>query len=748
MKTPRPYQKEAIDAVVKGFETADRGQLIMACGTGKTLCSLWIYERISPNHTLVLVPSLQLLKQIKNEWLNNLQETVPYLCVCSDQTINFDNDEILYDISDIDSNVTTDPIKIYNFLINNKRTIIFSTYHSLEKIIISLDKNKFNFDFAICDEAHRTASPELGNFTLVHNDDLLPVKKRLYMTATPKIWNQTRKKMAKKEEIVYVSSMDNPSIFGYEFYNLSYKQAIDLNLLVNYKIVAVGINDNSIKQLLNDCKYYDINTPVSDYINNFALNKFIQEYNPNHTISFHANVLSAISFTERHKLFLNNNNIFHINGTYNSEKREKIFKEFLKKKNSIITNARCLGEGVDLPDVDAIYFSDPKKSKVEIIQAIGRALRLSTNKKICYIVIPLYHSSERDLKNSIDDSNFKEIINVLRCLSSYDDKINDSIRNIRTYNRDRKHNLISTLNIEIIDDNKIQYENYLHNEIINNYVLPWRKFENAREYVRGLGLKNQNEWKEFSKSSERPKDIPTNPYGVYKNSGYIGTGDWLGTFSSRPPILNRDDYLTYEEAKKIVHKLLLKSSYEWRKNSNLIPENIPIYPHTFYKLHGWNGWIDFLGSNNLRKNRGSDIITFEEARKFVRTLNINSVKEWRSACKNNIIPKNIPSGASEVYKNAGWTSWPDFLGNNNTTPSRGGFLTYHDALQFALSCKFTSVKQWKTLSKNKLLPKGIPANPDKVYLNQGWESWLKFLGHNDSRGQNRKKSSSKDDSQK
>ncbi len=179
-KIPRDYQIQAIEAVINGFKTSDRGQLIMPCGSGKTFLSMWVHEKLNSSLTLVLLPSLALLRQTKNEWMDNLKVVPPYLCVCSENSIDSDTDELQLNKSEIGDNVSSDPHEISLFLKSHSKSIIFSTYQSLDKIIFATKDSNFEFDLTLCDEAHKTAAPEKGFFTLIHDNALLASKKRLY----------------------------------------------------------------------------------------------------------------------------------------------------------------------------------------------------------------------------------------------------------------------------------------------------------------------------------------------------------------------------------------------------------------------------------------------------------------------------------------------------------------------------------------------------------------------------------------
>ncbi|HEX4045152.1 MAG TPA: DEAD/DEAH box helicase family protein, partial [Gammaproteobacteria bacterium] len=431
IKTPRKYQQKATQDVINGFQNGDRGQLILPCGAGKTLVSLWIKERLQSKHTLVLVPSLALLRQIKNEWAVNNNRSIPYICVCSEKDINKEKDSAVVHVYEIGGKVSTNPEEIIDFFSTHHETIVYCTYQSLEVVCKAIKNSPFSFDLAICDEAHKTSG---GNFGLIHFDTNILVKKRLYMTATPRILSDNLKSQLCNEAINYIHDMSNPLVFGPEFHRMSFKQAIDKRILVDYKIIAIGINDKEMEAAINQRKYISDNETIDEIANNYALEKFMQEQNAKHAITFHSSVKKAEAFKIRHQKLYPEIKIFHVNGSQTTNERSKILDDFKNQKRSIITNARCLTEGIDVPAVDVIYFCDPKNSKVDIVQAVGRALRKTANKdkKLGYIVIPIFHKDKNNIEEAVDSSVFSNLIKVIRALSCHDKILVDEINKIKS----------------------------------------------------------------------------------------------------------------------------------------------------------------------------------------------------------------------------------------------------------------------------------------------------------------------------
>src|SRR5262249_1156465 len=243
---PRPHQIEAVANVISGFQTANRGQLIMACSTGKTFVCLWVKEKLKAKRTLVLVPSLGLLSQILNDWTFPAREQFDALCVCSDQTVNRkDEDEPISLVADLAFPVSNDVLEITDFLRRNTDQVIFSTYQS-SPLIAQAQKNTDtpHFDLVIADEAHRCAGKPYSSFGTVLDGELIKSDRRLFATATPRIYTTGVKKAA-DEFGVEVIDMSDEKRFGQRFHTLSFFEAINRkpNLLTDYRVVIVGVDD-------------------------------------------------------------------------------------------------------------------------------------------------------------------------------------------------------------------------------------------------------------------------------------------------------------------------------------------------------------------------------------------------------------------------------------------------------------------------------------------------------------------------
>ncbi len=431
---PRDYQLQAIKDVEDGFKGSSRGQLILPCGAGKTFTSLWIKEKINAKHTLVLVPSLALLRQVKNEWHSQQKNWFPYLCVCSEKDIDSSKDSVVVHSYEIGGNVTTSPEVIRDFLKSHNKSIIYSTYQSLEAIITATKDLNFEFDLAICDEAHKTAGVNNSNFSLIHSDQNIKIRKRLYMTATPRIVSdRLKKKLEDQESELLLADMSDSRIYGQELHRMSFGDAIEKKILVDYQIIAIGVSNKEVQNLITERFYKDDESTIEDIANNLALEKVMKKYKATHAITFHSTIKRAISFKERNQKISPSIFVETVTGAQSTNRRSIIMNNFANETAAIMTNARCLTEGIDVPTIDLVYFCDPKNSKVDIVQASGRALRKAShkNKTKGYIVVPIFHKDEEDIEQAVEQSCFKNLINVVRALCDQDERLQIEINNLK-----------------------------------------------------------------------------------------------------------------------------------------------------------------------------------------------------------------------------------------------------------------------------------------------------------------------------
>ncbi|WPQ63814.1 Helicase associated domain protein [Chitinophaga sancti] len=493
---PLPHQQTAIEECVQWFTEGNesRGQLIMPCGAGKTFTALRIKERLHSKNTLVLVPSLALVRQIKNEWAKQRTVAYQYLCVCSEVGIDNDiDDTMITHTYEIDTRVTTDINHVKSFLqktFNEK--VIFSTYHSLVVISDAIKDLNFEFDLTFCDEAHKTAGIGNGMFSLVHDNSKIPSKYRLYSTATPRIVKESLKKQI-EDDLNYAYDMNDPNIFGYEFYRMSFKEAIEKKILVDYKIVVIGVNDVELQGYINERRYVNDKHSIDEIANNYALDHVMRKYNAKYGLTFHSRVKLAKEFTERHSKLFPDIKAFFVSGEQSTSYRNTVLEDFKNADSAIVSNARCLTEGVDVPTIELIFFCDPKNSKIDIVQAAGRALRRKEDKALGYIVVPIYHSKKYDVENSISTSSFKNLLQVIRSLCDQDERLQDEINSIGFGKEMRSigrldviyQHFISGQDTIILDGFEEKLRNSLFDQIIEKSSNNWDlRFLELKEFLR------------------------------------------------------------------------------------------------------------------------------------------------------------------------------------------------------------------------------------------------------------------------
>ncbi len=496
-KKPRSHQIEAIKATKEYFSDPKntRGKLIMACGTGKTYTSLKIMEALDPKITLFLAPSIALLSQTFREYAQEKSEPFYASIVCSDDKVgkgkknknDDDTDDINF--SELPLKPSTRPEDILSVCElaqkENKRFIIFSTYQSALRIKEVQEAGLGEIDLMICDEAHRTVGAMYSSnerddknaFTLCHSDKNIKAKKRLYMTATPKVYSESSKAKAKESDNV-IYSMDDEEIFGEEIYTLNFSKAIALDLLTDYKVMILAVRKENLSGVTNS-----VNQKISrleaegtkldkKLINNEFVCKIIGTHkglakqdlialddenkedhdlqNKNDTtpsqraISFCKSIKTSKRIKDSFETIMECYNeelkkksfknltisIDHIDGTMNCKVRlEKLeeLNEFKPNTCKVLSNARCLSEGVDVPALDSIVFFDGKSAMVDIIQAVGRVMRKAKHKKRGYIILPiaLEESEIQNLDEAVNNTNFKNIWKVIKALRSHDPSLVD-----------------------------------------------------------------------------------------------------------------------------------------------------------------------------------------------------------------------------------------------------------------------------------------------------------------------------------
>jgi predicted helicase len=468
-KTPYKHQELAINDVLLGFSSQDRGKLIMACGTGKTFTSLKIAEAMVPDGgtMLFLVPSIALLSQSLREWKLEADRPITAYAVCSDSKVGKSKDDEDIQVTDLAYPATTNAKKLIAHFSNSKTagkgfTVIFSTYQSIDVISKAQALGVPEFDLIVCDEAHRTTGVKLADadessFIRVHDNKFVEAKKRLYMTATPRIYAEQSKQKALESDAT-LASMDDDGYYGKEFHRLNFGKAVSQGLLSDYKVLVLAVSEDHVSRQLQKLltKDGELNLDDATKIVGCYNGLLKRSSNPDDFVVDTAPMRSAVAFSRSIKdskrlasLFemvtaeLNKNEVYdhtlnaeadHVDGTYNMESRlEKL--DWLKEKTTdtvrILSNARCLSEGVDVPALDAVLFLNPRDSQVDVVQSVGRVMRKSPGKQYGYVILPITVPAGKTAEEALaDNSKYKVVWQVLQALRSHDERFDAMVNKI------------------------------------------------------------------------------------------------------------------------------------------------------------------------------------------------------------------------------------------------------------------------------------------------------------------------------
>ena len=479
---PRKHQVEAIDKVLNGFESGDRGKLIMACGTGKTFTALRLAEQFAERRggrarVLFLVPSIALLSQTLREWTAQATVDLRSFAVCSDTKAGKAAEDIAR--YDLEVPVSTDGQRLTETFEKGKRAtglhVVFSTYQSLPAVHDAQQQGLDEFDLVICDEAHRTtgvtlAGEDASNFVRIHDAEYIKAGKRLYMTATPRLFDDAVKGKA-KEHSAELASMDDEGTYGPEFHRLGFGEAVERGLLTDYKVLVMTVDEDVAAQALAKTEGSLANlTTASAIIGAWtALAKrsgklqggkggFEIGASPMHrTVAFAKNIKHSQQIAEsfptlvtahqnalREHAELEGSNLHnldvsvaarHVDGTMNALERSHniswLVADMPEAESRVLTNARCLSEGVDVPGLDSVIFFHPRNSMVDVVQSVGRVMRKAEGKDYGYIILPVAVPPGVSPSQALNDnSRFKVVWQILNALRAHDDRFNAKVNSI------------------------------------------------------------------------------------------------------------------------------------------------------------------------------------------------------------------------------------------------------------------------------------------------------------------------------
>ena len=725
--SPRPHQVAAIKKTIDHFKSNERGKIIMPCGTGKSLTAFWIAKKMGVKSILVAVPSLALLQQTLKVWtreflINGIEPE--WFCVCSDGTVKDEQDDYVTDTSDLGIKVDTDPKLIKQFLKKktSKIKVVFTTYQSGRAT--SKGSKGFTYDLGIMDEAHKTVGSKTKEMAHLLHQKNVKIKKRISMTATERLFR------GDSDEFM---SMDDPRDYGDLIYELSFKEAINSKppIISDYKIITFGITVPEIEEIYNSNKYLEVKKVLKDITARelataLALRKAIKQYKINNAISFHRSIRRADNFRTQQDLITKiypeygKLKSFHVAGDMPTSDRATQMREFAKGKG-LMTNARCLTEGVDLPAIDCVCFTDPKRSKVDIVQAAGRALRLAKGKKFGYILIPIFIPDGVDFHEAAEEQGFDDVAITVRALATTDTRIVEYLRAISEGKKPRGGSPVEGITSanSLYKIEAEEFDKAIKLKVWDKVAKGnWLSFEEAKKIVKKLDVVSRTDFDK--RQSEFPKNMPSLPSSVYIDS-WISWGDFLGTDSIAPSLR---EYVSFKEAKKYALSLKLKGMLAWSKKvqQKNFPLNIPKRPYEIYKKE-WKGFGDFLGTGNVAA-KNLIFLSYNEAKQIVRKLKIKSSSEYTKLWRKKKL-KNLPAGAPNVYKNKGWKNWSEFLGIRN---NRGDFLDYDEVKKFCKTNKIKTKKEWQMYIVRNKIPDNIPKVPSHWFKKTGdWINWKDFL---------------------
>lgn len=526
-KKLRYYQESAIQSALNHFKENDRGQLIMAPGTGKTFTSLKIAEAMAKEAKkeqytiLYLVPSIQLLTQTLRGWNNDTEMTMSSMAVTSDRnasrgSVKQDESNITIKASDIGYPATTSSKKVvenYLELMDRPKKellVVFGTYQSID-VLGKAQKEGFpEFDLIIADEAHRTTGAkalgdEASAFTKVHSNLNVKGIKRLYQTATPKLYGTDAKKKAEENSIV-ISSMDDESLYGSVFYRLGFGDAISHDILTDYKLMVLAVDETVVQKDMqksladseNGLNIDDVGRIIGVWNGMIKRESFADKVSGEpmkRAIAFSRTIEDSKRLSQQFENVVNDYlnsdegysvNVRHVDGSMNAlEKNEALdwlaSDDIPEDSARILSNVRFLTEGIDVPNLDAIIFLSPRKSQVDIVQAVGRIIRKFESKEYGYIILPIVVPAGETPETILDNNKTYDVIwQVLNALRSVDERFEATVNKLEL-NKQKPKN-IQVIGVGGAPDDPNFNDSYVKEPIVayqTELELEWEAVEGA-----------------------------------------------------------------------------------------------------------------------------------------------------------------------------------------------------------------------------------------------------------------------------
>ena len=753
---PYPHQTRAITKSDEHFvsQAKTRGKFISPCGSGKSLSAYWMARSLDAKRVVVAVPSLFLIGQTLRTWLREAVadgRRVDWLCVCSDESAGkIEADDLVTHVHDLAIPCETDPAVIAGKMqqMNAPMQIVLATYHSSPAFASAARLAGWACDLAVLDEAHKTTGHRDSSFSHLLFDRNLEIPRRIFMTATE------RRYVGKSDEVV---SMDDPDLYGETFESLTFKAAIEADppILSDYQVHTISVTDEEVKRLIRERSFVSLDADkLSDrtatlFASLIAVRRAVEKCGVRHAVSFHSSIARAQEFQRLSREFnrafpeLPEVASFHVSGKMASGERADVLRDFAASGPSLVTNARCLTEGVDVPKIDCVLFADPKGSKIDVVQAVGRALRLAAGKLRGHIIIPFVVPEGAALEAAAESASFAFVVFVLRALASNDERIVDELRAI---SRGQPPNSGRILNFDVsaVFPVAIEAEKFVNAIELKCWgrlaQLAPMSYEDARAFVQRHGIRNQKQFRAYRQGRLSgvppvPEDLPANPDEAYKSKGWVSWGEFFGTGYVSPKI---QTFRPFTEAREFARTLGFMSQRQWewyrsgKHTAGRRPKDIPSRPDKTYKAE-WVSWSDWHGN----VPRFGNWRPFREAREFVRSLNLSGQAQWADYCGGKLEgigkkPDDIPRKPEYIYGDD-WKGYGDWTGSGNIAARSRTYRDFESARAFVRPLALRSTSDYDKFIGNKLpgLPKrplDIPNRPAKVYADKGWAGWDDFLG--------------------
>jgi superfamily II DNA or RNA helicase len=674
------HQSKAIDNTYSYFKKKKnrRANIIMCCGSGKSLTSLWILQKLSKKiktkHTIIAVPNLILQKQMFDTYYSELSKSHKFICIGSDK-------EVASDQVDDSIKVTTDRDIVKQFVLNNesKQTLTIVTYQSLNILSEVYGETNHKVDLAIIDEAHKTIGNEDKMFSTILFDENIYIEKRLFMTATKKIY------VGDSDKII---GMDNTKYFGDTIYDYPLSTAVKDGVLCDYTVAIPFSVSNDVDDFINNNQYLDLDNIDLSFKEKSTLIASlmsvivaIREKGCKKVITYHTTIKKAKIFKQLLDKVIENNvlNIgtYHINGNQNGKVKFDTIKAFENSLIGVLTNSKALVEGVDMPSVDCIVFSDIINSPIPIIQAVGRSVRRFEGKKISHIIIPILTKSKADIEN-IRLSTYRKLYGILISLSVLDDSLLYSIKNANISKPKKKDKLQISYSISIEDGLKDKIISLVGKVNLNIVKRVHRNLLDSKEEHLKFAIENNltsyTKWSAFDK----PNYFYSNPIFKYGS----------GFFKEVRSVLKDDDlqYNSNEEHIQFAVDNKLISESDWNRFEK--PQGYYYSVSKRVRL----GKFEKGFFKEVRKRLGLSIKSEEEHIQFAVDNKLTNEKYWKSFKK--------PQGYYySVYRRSEKGQFQkDFF---NEVKSRLGLImkSLEEHIEFAVENNLTSRRSWDAFEK-------------------------------------------------